>query len=88
MNSTNDVSVECGAFEAHHSTFLLKICEKLHEIACKLTRLTRRTLPADRATPHIQMVIDVDSSYAFVRSICYPNILLFAMEGFGGQINR
>ena len=30
-----------------------KICEKQHEIACFLTRLTRRTSPAGRATPHI-----------------------------------
>ena len=48
--------VKCGTFEVCHSIFLQKICEKLHKIACQLTRLIRRTRPADRATPHIFMI--------------------------------
>ena len=43
--------VECGTSQC----IFTEICEKLHDIARYLTRLTRRTRPAGRATPHIRL---------------------------------
>ena len=51
--------IECGVH------IFTEICEKLHEIARFLTRLTCRTCPAGRAMPHI---------YEGYRCIAVPNM--------------